>query len=168
MTIRGWSELISDSRYGLRMLLRSPGFTLVAVLSLEEHLSFTLLPARMAATLLGSFGLLALALAAIGIYGVMAYSVAQRTMTLGATYSEVLRGVVGSGFVLPGTGVLIGLAAALALSRLLTGFLYGISPAAPLVFTSVSLVLITVATVASYLPALRAVRLDPMTALRYE
>ena len=144
------------------------------VKTMDEHLSFTLFPARIAASLLGSFGLLALALAAIGIYGVMAYSVAQRTkeigirMALGATRSDVLRDVVGSGFMLSGTGVAIGLVAAFALARLLTGFLYRISPADPIVFTSVSLLLITVATIASWLPALRAVRVDPMTALRYE
>jgi putative ABC transport system permease protein len=104
----------------------------------------------------------------------MAYAVAQQTqeigirMALGASRTDVLRVIVSRGFVLSGIGVGIGLAASFVLSRLLTRFLYGISPLDPAVFSLVALLLIAVATTASYLPARRAVRVDPMSALRYE
>jgi putative ABC transport system permease protein len=129
---------------------------------------------RLAFVLLGMFGFLALALAAMGIYGVIAYSVAQRThefgirMALGAQREDVLRQVVGQGLLLMGAGVALGIGGALALTRFLTSLLYGVQPTDPLMFIAVSLLVAVVAVAASYIPARRATKVDPMVALRYE
>jgi predicted permease len=142
--------------------------------TLEEHLGFSLFPMRVAAAMSGSFGLLALALAAIGIYGVMAYAVSQRTreigirIALGARKSDVLRLVAGQGLTLVAIGLLIGLIAALLLTRLMESLLFGVSATDPLTFIVISLLLIAVALVACYLPAWRATRVNPMVALRCE
>jgi putative ABC transport system permease protein len=129
---------------------------------------------RFRALLIALFGAVALALATIGIYGVMAYSVARRTheiglrMALGAQYGDVMKLVVRHGMFLTGLGLAIGLAGALALTRLLSAMLYGVSATDPLTFTAVSLALAGVAFCACYLPARRATRIDPIVALRYE
>ena len=129
---------------------------------------------RSTASLFATFATLALALGAIGIYGVISYSVSQRTreigirMALGARRTEVLRLVVGQGTRLALIGVAIGLAGALALTRLMGSLLYGVRATDPLTYLAVAVLLMIVAVSASYLPARRAMQVDPIVALRYE
>ena len=144
------------------------------VKTMHEHLRYALWGPRTAATLASSFGLLGLLLAAMGIFGVMSYSVAQRTreigirMALGAQPRDVLRLVTREGMILTIIGIAIGLVAAFALTRLLSSLLYGVSPNDLVTFTVVALLLSAVAFLASYIPARRATKVDPTVALRYE
>jgi putative ABC transport system permease protein len=129
---------------------------------------------RLTLVLLGIFSALALILAAIGIYGVMAYSVALRTqeigirMALGAQQKDVLRLILGQGSRIALFGVGIGLTAAAALARLLSSLLFSVSPSDPVTFAAVAILLVAVALLACYIPARRALRVDPIIALRYE
>jgi putative ABC transport system permease protein len=129
-------------------------------------------PERLMAGLLGAFALVALVIAAIGVYGVMAYAVSQRTheigirLALGAQLGDVLRLIVGQGMALAGVGLAIGLAAAFGVTRLLRSVLYGVGPADPATFAGVVLLLALSAFTAVYVPARRAARLNPLVALR--
>jgi putative ABC transport system permease protein len=129
---------------------------------------------RLGMVLFGIFGGVALALASIGIYGVISFSVSQRTseigvrMALGARQNDVLRMMLAQGFRLVVFGVALGLAAAYALTRLLEDLLAGVSPSDPLSYAAASVILSGVALAATCIPAWRAASLDPMTALRYE
>ena len=122
----------------------------------------------------GVLATVALLLAMVGIYGVIAYSVGQRTseigirVALGAERREILTLILKHAFVLTIIGLLMGVGGAVALTRYLSTLLYGIRPTDPLTFAGVSLILATVALLASYLPARRAMRVDPLVALRYE
>jgi predicted permease len=144
------------------------------VKTLQDQVDLSLFPSRVAAWTLGGFGVLALLLAAIGIYGVVSYSVAQRTreigvrMALGAKENDVLRLVLGEGLFVILFGLSLGLLIALAATRVIAGFLYGIAPADPLTFVGVPLLLGSIALVACYVPARRATKVDPLVALRYE
>lgn len=146
----------------------------IASSTLVEKLSLPLLPARIVASILGGFGLLALILAAIGIYGVMSYGVTQRTheigvrMALGAQQKDVLKLVIRQGLALTGIGVAIGLIAALALSQLLRSLLFGVSATDPLTFVGITFLLVFVTFMACFLPARRAARVNPLKALRHE
>jgi len=147
---------------------------LTNVFTLSEIFDQALWAPRMAAWLLAVFAGLSLAISVIGIYGVMAYAVSQRTrelgirMALGASRGDVLRLVVMQGLRLTLMGVAFGLAASLAVTRLIASLLYSVSPTDLVTFTVVPLLLGAAALLASYLPALRATRIDPMVALRYE
>jgi putative ABC transport system permease protein len=142
--------------------------------TMDQQLSDATSRLRFSAVLLGVFAVLALALAAIGMYGVVAYSVAARTreigirLALGANREDVFRLVVGDGLLLCFAGLLIGIPSALAATRVLSSFLYDTKAGDPVAFAAVSLVLIVVALIAAYVPARRAMKVDPMVALRYE
>ena len=145
-----------------------------AVQPMTEVIGASVSRPRFNSLLLGIFAALALVLTAIGLYGLISYSVSQRTheigvrIALGAQKGDVLRLVVGEGMILTLIGVGIGIAGALGATRLLSTLLYGVKPADPLTFFVASLVLSGVAVLASYIPAKRATKIDPMVALRYE
>jgi len=142
--------------------------------TLGQYMSIPLFVARVTGTLLGVFGFLALLLAAVGLSGVVAYYVSLRTreigihLALGATRRDVLRLVLKQGMRLSLSGLLIGLALGLGASRVLASLLYGIGPGDPATYLGVAFVLLAVTLLACYLPARRTMRVDPMTALRYE
>ncbi len=142
--------------------------------TMEDTLSESIARQRFSMLLLGIFATVALVLAAVGIYGVMSYSVAQRRheigirMALGAQRSDVLKLAVGQGLKLLVVGVAVGITAALILTGVMTSLLFGISATDPTTFITIPLVLISVGIVASYVPARRATRVDPMVALRHE
>lgn len=151
-----------------------PDLAIFKSIPMDLLASQTLAVRRASSTLISGFAILALALACIGIYGVMAYAVVQRTqeigvrMALGAQRADVLRMILGFGFRMTLAGVVIGLAGALAFSRLLASLLFQVSALNPLIFSFASVVLVGMALLASYLPARRATRIDPMQALRAE
>jgi putative ABC transport system permease protein len=147
---------------------------LIAISTMKELVSNSLATRRMTLVLLGLFSGLALVLGAIGIYGVISYSVAQRTheigirMALGAPRRDVFRLVVGEGLKLAGAGIAVGIVAAFGLARLMSSLLYGVSATDFETFAGVAILLALVAMLACYVPARRAMRVDPMVALRYE
>jgi ABC-type antimicrobial peptide transport system permease subunit len=140
----------------------------------SDMVSESLAPRRFVVTLLGIFAGLALLMAVIGLYGVISYSVTQRTqeigirMALGAQASGVLSLVIGQGMLLAGIGAVLGLAASVAFSRFLKNQLFQVSAFDPLTFTATAFILIAAALLATYIPARRATRVDPMEALRHE
>jgi predicted permease len=142
--------------------------------TMDSVISDSLATQQVSLILLGAFAVLALGLASSGIYGVISYVVQQRTqeigvrMALGAKKTDVMRLVLGTGMKMAGIGVLIGLAAAFGLTRLMAGLLFGVSATDPLTFSVVATLLAIVALAACYIPARRAVRVDPLVALRYE
>ena len=166
------AALIGAVRNEMRALNKD--VPLFSVQTMTERIGSQLAADRMIAVLLSVFGGAALLLAAIGIYGVIGYAVAQRTreigirIALGAEQRDIVRLIVGQGMVLIVIGAGIGLALALAATRLLKSLLFGVSATDPLTFVSVLVVLIGVALLACYLPARRAMKVDPLVALRYE
>ncbi|HEY0154184.1 MAG TPA: ABC transporter permease [Longimicrobium sp.] len=160
----------------LRRAIREidPGVAVADVHTMAEVAGQSLWKQRLFGGMFASFGFVALLLAVTGVYAMMAYAVAQRIheigvrMALGARTGQVLRMVVGQGLTIAAIGVGIGLAGALAVTRLMAGLLEGVSPSDPLTFALVALLLASVAVLASWLPARRAARVDPMIALRSE
>ena len=142
--------------------------------TMEEILAASIARQRFSMLLLAIFAGVAMVLAGVGIYGVMSYSVAQRTheigirMALGAQTSAVLKLAVGYGMMLVSIGIVIGLIAAFGLTRLMSTLLFGVTATDPMTFTLISILLVCVAAIASYIPARRATKVDPIIALRYE
>jgi ABC-type antimicrobial peptide transport system permease subunit len=142
--------------------------------TMQEHLRKALFLPRLAGTLFGIFGVLGLVLAAVGLYGVISYSVSRRTreigirIALGSQLGAVQRLILGQGMFLTGIAIALGLPAALAAAKFSSSFLYGVRPHDLLTFTLVPFFLAAVALLACWIPARRAARVDPQSALRYE
>jgi predicted permease len=151
-----------------------PNLPIAEIKTLRDQLDLSLFPSRLVAWTLGGFGVLALLLAAIGIYGVVNYSVTQRTreigvrMALGATATDVLRLVLGEGFFVIGGGLVLGLLLAAVATRVIASFLYGVGTTDPLTFAGVPLLLALIALGAAAIPTVRATKVDPLVALRDE
>jgi ABC-type antimicrobial peptide transport system permease subunit len=166
------TSLVRPLRKEIRSL--SADAVIREVRTMADIVGRTLATRRFLAVVLSVFSLVAVVLASFGIYGVIAHSVRQRTpeigirMALGATNGDVLRAVLKEGLRLTVAGVIVGLAGALVLTRVISQFLYGVTPTDPVTFVCTSLLLAGVALLASYVPARRAARIDPMVALRYE
>jgi putative ABC transport system permease protein len=145
-----------------------------SIATMDERLTRALSEPRFSTLLLGLFALMGLVLAAVGIFGVMSYVVTQRTheigirLALGAGRRDVVALIIGHGVRLTLVGLGIGLVASVAMTRLMTSLLFGVSPTDPLTFALISVLLAAVALLACYLPARRATKVDPMIALRYE
>jgi ABC-type antimicrobial peptide transport system permease subunit len=172
LTDQDASSLVPAIREQVRAVDRSVIFQRAR--TMEELLQTGTAAPRFLAVLLGSFGGVALVLASLGIYGVLAYTVSQRTreigvrIALGAAPASVRRMVVRNGMVLAGIGMVIGLAGALGLSQFLRKQLYEVKPTDPFIYAGVAVLLLGVALLACWIPARRAARVEPMTALRYE
>ena len=144
------------------------------VKTMRQQINISVWPQELGSGVLGAFGLLALLLAAVGIYGMMSFVVAQRTheigmrMALGAAPRDVVKSVLSEALSLVLAGIAIGLVGALALTRFIASLLFGVKPTDPATFAAVCLILTAVAVLASYLPARRAAKVDPLVALRYE
>jgi putative ABC transport system permease protein len=161
---------------GIRQAVRSidKNLPVTDIEPLNDALGKSISQERFRTFLLGSFSAIALMLAAVGIFGVMSYSASQRTheigirIALGAGRREVLRLILGQGMKLALFGLGIGVVAAFLLTRLMSSLLYGVSATDPVTFASVTIILLSVALTAGYIPARRAMRVDPMVALRHE
>jgi putative ABC transport system permease protein len=151
-----------------------PAVPIYQVRSVDSYLSSTLTQPRFNGLLLGVFAAVALLLTAIGLYGVMVFSVSQRTqeiglrLALGARSGEVFKLIVGQGMKLVLLGLVVGVAGALVFSRVIKQLLFGVGPADPLTFVAISLLLLIVALIACYVPARSASKVDPLVALRHE
>jgi putative ABC transport system permease protein len=160
----------------LRAILREidPDLPIEELRTMDERVGLSLAQPRFQSYLLVIFAAVALLLTAVGLYGVISYSVAQRTheigtrMALGAQQASIFKLVVGQGMLLAGIGVVIGLAGSLATSKLLSSLLYEISPTDPVTLIVISLMILLVTFLAAYVPAHRAAHVDPLVALRYE
>jgi putative ABC transport system permease protein len=181
--VTGWTNLtirLTGSPMNLAAAVRKEVLAIdrdqpiAAVRMMDDVLSNSVAAERYRSLLLGLFAAAALLLAAVGIYGVIAYSAAQRTrelgvrMALGAQSKDVLKLVIGQGLKLALAGVLLGVAGALALTRLVNSLLFGVSATDPLTFAAIALLITFVAALACLIPAWRATKIDPMVALRYE
>jgi predicted permease len=166
------SSLASEARVQAAAI--DKGVPLYQVATMDQLLDRSLAPQRFNLFLLGLFAVIALALAAIGIYGVLAFSISRRTheigirLALGAHPRQILRLVGWQGMRLVTLGLILGLSASFVLTRLMASLLYAVSPTDPLTFVSAAILLAFVALLACYIPARRAMRVDPMVALRYE
>jgi putative ABC transport system permease protein len=165
-------NLIAAVRNQVREI--DPDLPVTRIMPMTEVVARSVWQPRLYTALFGVFAVVALILATVGIYGVMSYSVTQRTreiglrMALGAERKDVLKLVVGQGIVLAAIGVGVGLVAAAALTRLMSSLLFGVTTTDPITFAAVSVLLTGVALGACFIPARRAAKVDPMVALRYE
>jgi ABC-type antimicrobial peptide transport system permease subunit len=171
-TAGDYAALESAVRQEIRA--RDPAMATYNEATIEEHLRDALFLPRLAATLFGVFGVCGVLLAAVGLYGVTSYAVSRRTreigirMALGAQVAGVQKMIVGQGMRLAGIALVLGLVAALAVARLFGAFLYGVRTDDAVTFVGVPVLLGVVVLVASWIPARRAARVDPMVALRWE
>jgi len=166
-------RIVADFSDELRIASGMPAGALVQQVTIgDRYLSESLAPARFAMALLAAFATIALVLSGVGLYGVIAYSVTQRTreigvrVALGADARSVKRLIVGGGLRLTTLGVVLGVVAAVASTRVLASLLYGVGPVDPLSFVAIALLVVAIAFAACYVPARRAMRVDPMEALR--
>jgi putative ABC transport system permease protein len=166
------TNLIARIRDEVKAL--DPDVPVADLTTVESWVTKAMAPTRFLLALNATFAGLALVLASLGLYGVMSYSARQRTReigvraALGASNRDVLRLILGHGMLLAGVGIVLGLAASVALTRIVRSYLVGVSSTDPIAFAGVSAVLLAVAAVASYLPARRASLIDPSRALRDE
>ena len=176
IVLRPEGQLMAATVEALRNELRAldPGVAFYSVRRMDELFADQVRRSRLATRSLAALALIALLLAGVGTYGVISYIVSQRTreigvrMALGADRRDVRRMVLRQGMILAGLGVVIGLVAAMGLTRLMSSLLYGVEATDPVTFGVVAVLLTAVALVASYLPALRASRTDPLEAIRFE
>jgi len=171
-TKRDYGAVMRDIEKQVHTL--DPEIAVYDVRPMSEYVSDAMAQTRYSLIMIGSLGAAALLLAVIGLYGVISFSVSQRTneigirVALGCRQSDILKLVVGEGMILAAIGVAIGLIGAFALTQLMSGILYGVGAADPATYISIAGVLVAVSLLATYVPARRATKIDPMTALRYE